>query len=269
VNNTVEFLDTVKAGLRHTFEEFFYNRNKVDIDYNASVSDTNFRQAIRIIKKINDKQGNDINKQIKNSRTVEEFIEYIYAENEGNFSYCLQDISVLFNDCSNYLEDNLYEIEIVKVQCSIPPDLTYQNIVRDLNNCDKRIADKDYAGAITSAKTLVEGVCKEILNILAENSNDENLTLPKLFNNLSKYLNLDSSNKKFDKSLKEIISGFTKVIQGLTEVRNMSSDSHSKMGNPSFHHAVLAVNSAKTVASFLFHTYEYQKEKGKLQLVDK
>ncbi|PLT29827.1 abortive infection family protein [Peribacillus deserti] len=150
----------------------------------------------------------------------------------------MQDISSVFNEFSNYLKDNLYEIEIVQIQSNVPPDLTYRNIVRDLSNCDKRIGDKDYAGAITSARTVVEGVCKENLTILGEKVTDENLSLPKLFNLLSKHLNLDSSNTKFEKSLKEITSGLSKVIQGLSEVRNQSSDSHSKTVNPQFHHAV-------------------------------
>lgn len=266
LNNTVEFLDIVKAKLKNTFECYFKQRKKVDsFDFNMFISDDEFRQSILLIRKLAKQKGITLKNSFSGSRTVEEFLMDIYFENQEGYGYCLQDISSVFNEFSNYLEDNLYEIEIVKVQCDVPPDLTYQNIVRDLNNCEKRIADKDYAGAITSARTVVEGVCKDLLIVLGQNVTDETPSLPKLFNNLSKHLNLDSSNKKFDDSLKGIVSGLNKIIQGLTEVRNRSSDSHATKLNPTYHHAVLAVNSAKTVTSFLFHTYEFQKAKGLLK----
>ncbi|MFC6040130.1 abortive infection family protein [Paenisporosarcina macmurdoensis] len=264
MNNTIELLDEVKIGLRKTFEANHNNNNYSANYYNEFVSDKDLRQCLIIMRKLAKEEGKVLSEELTNCRTVEEFIDQMYLMNDA-FMDSMVGVSNLFNEYSNYLEDNMYHVEIVKIECDVPVDLTYQNIVRDLNNCDKRIADKDYSGAITSAKTLVEGVCKEILNILGEDISVENYNLPKLFNHLSKHLNLDSSNKSFEKSLKEITTGLTKVIQGLAEVRNLSSDSHSKTVNPSFHHAVLAVNSAKTVTSFLFHTYEYQKEKGILQ----
>ena len=79
-------------------------------------------------------------------------------------------------------------------------------------------------------------------------------------------MNLDAGNPKLDKPLKIIISGLNGIIHGLSELRGVAGDSHAQKNSPSFHHALLAVNSAKTVASFLFQTYEYQKKKSELTL---
>lgn len=259
MNNTVELFDDIKQRLRDTFSTIYFNNN-TNIRFDEIVADEELRECLLIIKNIAKERNEEIPPYIKSCRTVEEFLSAIYLGNQRD-SDMLDDISNIFNKYSNYLEENMYRVELIKVEANIPEKLTYISIVRDLENCDSRIENKDYSGAITSARSVVEGVCKEILSDMNVDIPEGKINLPKLFNILSKELNLDPSNKKFDESLKEIISGFNKVIHGLTEVRNLGGDSHSKKVNPSFHHAVLAVNSAKTITSFLFHTHEYQKER--------
>lgn len=259
MNNTIELLDTVKGNLRETFSIIYDSSYKIEFD--ELVSNNDFRKCIIIIKKIGLEKGEEISEFLKGCRTVEEFLKKIFKET-NNRNATLEVISDAFNPYIDYLEENMYEVEIVKVDVEIPEVLTYVSITNALANCESRIGDGDYSGAITSAKTLVEGVCKEILLIKGIEVQSETDSLPKLYNNLTKVLNLDSSNPKLDTSLKEITSGLNKIIKGLAEVRNLSGDSHAKTVKPSFHHAVLAVNSAKTVTSFLFHTYEYQREKS-------
>lgn len=59
------------------------------------------------------------------------------------------------------------------------------------------------------------------------------------------------------------------VVQGLNEVRNKVVDSHPrKEVNPSLHHALLVVNSAKTIVDFLYHTYEYERNLGRLETIN-
>ena len=48
-------------------------------------------------------------------------------------------------------------------------------------------------------------------------------------------------------------------------MRNKMSDAHGVTYKPSRHHAKLAVNSAKTLADFLFDTMSYQIENGHLK----
>jgi hypothetical protein len=55
-----------------------------------------------------------------------------------------------------------------------------------------------------------------------------------------------------------ILSGLTGIVQGIAETRNKMSDAHARTFKPERHHAVLAVNSARTVAAFLVSTNEFQ-----------
>ncbi|MFB6499334.1 abortive infection family protein [Bacillus haynesii] len=68
-----------------------------------------------------------------------------------------------------------------------------------------------------------------------------------------------------DTVIKGSVSGLNKIVQGINEIRNISGDGHTRTKNPNKHHAVLVVNSAKTVVSFLFDTYQYQLDRGTLK----
>ncbi|MGK7380030.1 abortive infection family protein [Planococcus sp. 1R117A] len=263
MNNTVELLDDIKENLRKTFVmKYFENKG---IDFELLVSNHDFRKSVSIIKKIASEKNEELPRFLNGCRTVEEFLSGIFFEIEER-RYMLDWISHVYNPYISYLEEKMYEIEIVKVEADIPEELTYVSIVSDLENCSSRIEKGDYAGAITSAKTLVEGVCKELLSILGEDTSNKSEKFPKLVSRTLHSLNLNASSEELNIHLKEIVSGLSKTISGLNDVRNAGGDSHSKTLNPSFHHAVLAVNSAKTVTSFLFHTYEYQKEKGTIKI---
>lgn len=263
MNNTVELLDNVKEKLRKTFKKRYFENEIIDSE--EWISNQDFRGSIIIIKKVANEKNEEVPYLLQRSRTVEEFLEGVF-HSTNNKQEMIDSISYAYNPYISYLEENMYEVEIVKVEVGIPAELTYTSITDALNNCETRINNGDYSGAITSAKTLVEGVCKEILLLKGIDVKNDNDNLPKLYNDLSKHLTLNSDNPKVGNSLKEITSGLNKVIKGLAEVRNSSGDSHAKRLTPTFHHAVLAVNAAKTVTSFLFHTYEYQKEKGGIKI---
>ena len=78
-------------------------------------------------------------------------------------------------------------------------------------------------------------------------------------------LNLDPSRQDIIDSLKQVLSGLSSIINGLAALRNKASDAHGVAYKPSRHHAKLAVNSAKTVADFLFDTMGFQAERAKLR----
>ena len=48
------------------------------------------------------------------------------------------------------------------------------------------------------------------------------------------------------------------IVTGLSGLRNKMSDAHVASYKPSKHHAKLAVNSAKTIADFLFDSIKHQ-----------
>lgn len=122
--------------------------------------------------------------------------------------------------------------------------------------------DSDPEGAITSARTLLETVCKLILDEEQVRYDDQE-DLPKLYRQVAKKLNLAPS-QHTEELFKQILGGCHAVIEGLGAIRNKLSDAHGKGKKgyrPSPRHAELAVNLAGTVAQFLIATYEERKSK--------
>jgi hypothetical protein len=120
--------------------------------------------------------------------------------------------------------------------------------------------ETDPDGAITSARTLLETVCKFILD-KAGGSYDEHMELPKLYKQAASKLNL-APDQHHDPIVKQILGGCQTVVEGLGAFRNKYGDAHGKGAAatlPSQRHASLAVNLAGTMAVFLINTYE---EKG-------
>lgn len=263
-NYSLSILDNCKRGLIETIESYSTNG---EFDYNWRLSNVEYQEARKILMKIYDEMQEGMHEAITKCRDVEEFIQHFNGRAYfGNYDYrdVRLEISEMFNPAMDYIEDKNIEVKLIYIKCDVPKELKYTHIADNIIKCEKRIENGDYAGALTSARSLIEGVCKEILfNITNEEINDKP-DLPKLFDKVRKHLNLDPSNPELQKSLKGVISGLIKVVQGLNEIRNNGGDSHMPKYNVSLHHALLAVNSAKTVASFLFHTYEYQREKGRI-----
>jgi Abortive infection C-terminus len=120
----------------------------------------------------------------------------------------------------------------------------------------------DPEGAITSARTLLEAVCKHILDE-AGVSYEDGADLPKLYKTVATQLNLAPS-QHTEAIFKQILGGCTSVVEGLGALRNKLSDSHGKGpkgAKPDTRHAELAVNLAGSMATFLIETWEHSKPK--------
>jgi hypothetical protein len=117
--------------------------------------------------------------------------------------------------------------------------------------------ETDPEGAITLARTLLESVCKHILdgnNVTYEADSD----LPGLYKMVSKLLNLAPSQHS-ESIFKQILGGCTAVVEGLGALRNRLSDAHGqgkRPVRPAPRHAELAVNLAGAVALFLVATQQ-------------
>ena len=119
----------------------------------------------------------------------------------------------------------------------------------------RRATDPD--GAITAARTLLESVCKHILDRRGVPYPDD-ADLPKLYGLAAKALQLAPS-QHTEESFKQILGGCHSVVNGLASVRNRLSDAHGqgrKPVRPAPRHAELAVNLAGTMALFLVATLE-------------
>jgi len=124
---------------------------------------------------------------------------------------------------------------------------------------ERRLVDPE--GAITSARTLLEAVCKHILeeNHIPYNDRDD---LPKLYGLTAKQLNLSPS-QHTEQLFKQILGGCHAVVEGLGSLRNKLSDAHAggkAAVRPLPRHAELAVNLAGTMATFILATWEQKKK---------
>ncbi|MFV1919591.1 abortive infection family protein [Sphingomonas sp. MJ1 (PH-R8)] len=118
----------------------------------------------------------------------------------------------------------------------------------------------DPAGAITLARTLVEDVCRWLLDEAGAPATDQE-DLPQLYRKLSKTLKLapdDHSEQVF----KQILGNCQSIVESLGALRNKLGDAHSggpRRARPAARHAELAVNLAGSMATFLVSTWEARK----------
>lgn len=121
---------------------------------------------------------------------------------------------------------------------------------------------EDPEAAITSARTLIESVCKHILDEVGEQYDDKT-ELPKLYKDAAKQLNMAPEQHQ-EEIFKQILGGCSSVIQGLGSIRNKLSDAHGKgksFVHPSKRHAALAVNLAGSMAAFMISAWEEKKNR--------
>ena len=123
--------------------------------------------------------------------------------------------------------------------------------------------NQDPEAAITMARTLIESVCKHILDEAGISHSDKD-ELPKLYHETAKQLNLAPEQHQ-EEVFKQILGGCKSVIQGLGTLRNQLSDARGKGKNaikPSPRHAALAVNLAGSMTAFLVATWEERLSKA-------
>ncbi len=124
--------------------------------------------------------------------------------------------------------------------------------VKAMDRCDG-----DPQGAITMARTLLESVCKHLLDVCGS-SYDRKDDLPKLYFLLAKELNI-APNQQSELALKMIFGGCQSVVEGVGTLRNQLGDAHGQ-GKVSMelspYLAIFAVNLAGTVAMFLMQAWE-------------
>jgi Abortive infection C-terminus len=121
----------------------------------------------------------------------------------------------------------------------------------------------DPEGAITIARTLLETVCKRVLDEAGPPGYPDDADLPKLYKTAAERLYIAPSQHTED-AFKRILGGCTSVVEGLGTLRNKIGDAHGKGGKPvraAPRHAQLAVNLAGAMATFIVETWIAQKNK--------
>jgi len=116
---------------------------------------------------------------------------------------------------------------------------------------------RDPEGAITMARTLLETVCRHILDSLGQ-PHDYNGDVIRLYKTVARVLNL-SPDQHTATNFKQILSGASAIVDGLAGLRNNLGDAHGKThssGRPATRHAQLAVNMSGAMSHFLLQTFE-------------
>lgn len=120
---------------------------------------------------------------------------------------------------------------------------------------ERKVSDPE--GAITISRTILETVCKHILDELEVEYDANKVELHQLYKLTADQLNL-SPEQHTEKVFKQILGGCSAVVNGLGTLRNRYGDAHGKGKKPikpAPRHAELAVNLAGTMAMFLVETY--------------
>ncbi len=124
--------------------------------------------------------------------------------------------------------------------------------------------ENDPEGAVTLARTLLESVCKHILDRRGT-CYKHDADLPALYKATSTELNIAPSQHS-EQIFKQILGGCTAVVEGLGALRNRLSDAHGQgklSVKPAPRHAELAVNLSGAVAQFLIATDEHTRKQAK------
>jgi hypothetical protein len=112
------------------------------------------------------------------------------------------------------------------------------------------------------ARTLLETVCKHILDSLGQ-PYDDNGDAIRLYKTVARTLNL-SPDQHTATNFKQILSGASAIVDGLAGLRNSLGDAHGKThssGRPATRHAQLAVNISGAMSHFLLQTFESKEPK--------
>jgi hypothetical protein len=122
---------------------------------------------------------------------------------------------------------------------------------------DRRLTDPE--GAITAARTLIETVCKHVLDEAAVAYPDDG-DLPKLWALAAERLNL-APHQHQEQVFRAILGNCQSVVSNLGAIRNKIGDAHGqgrRPVKPKPRHAELAVNLAGAMAAFLISTWKEQ-----------
>ena len=208
---------------------------------------------------------------ISNKRIAELLPRLIHVcRDPGEFWSFIKPKFSTYDERRAYLREEFDPVlSILENESRTPSDAPISAMVKSVNSAyiqeawhkavERRSTDPE--GAITVARTLLESVCKHILD--ASNAPyDDSADLPKLYALTAKQLNLSPS-QHTEQLFKQILGGCQTVVEGLGAMRNRHSDAHGKGVSgtkPAPRHAELAVNLSGAMATFLLQTWETKKK---------
>lgn len=138
--------------------------------------------------------------------------------------------------------------------------ISFDYIHEQIRKCNTKVAEKDFDGAISNARSLLESICLFILESKNKQKYEYDGNLIKLYKLVASILRMSPGDYD-DSNLKQILSGVFSIINGVSGLRNMYSDAHGAAPSASIYkiderHAILTVNLSKTITEYLFLSYE-------------
>ena len=196
----------------------------------------------------------DLPRLVKTCRSLQQFWEHVKktdATYQGRKDYLW--------DAFRPLIDRLEGVPTSPADASVSASLLKLDAEHVREAWDKALVRRyeDPEGAITSARTLLETVCKHILE--AEGvAYQTDASLSDLCKATARELNLAPEQHQ-EPVFKQILSGCYTVVGGLAALRNGLSDAHGKPSRavkPAPRHARLAVDLAGSISAFFADTWE-------------
>lgn len=195
---------------------------------------------------------------VKTNRSLNQFWQFIKIKS-NNYAGRRDFIWNEFEQLLSFLES----------KSNLPPEVDIETtFIRfnsdEINKAWRKALERrqtDPEGAITIARTILESVCKHILDARGVEYNKIKIDLSELYKSTANELNL-SPDQHTLKIFKQILGGCSAIVNGLGTLRNKLGDAHGKgmtPVKPKSRHAELAVNLAGSMALFLIQTFEEQK----------
>ncbi|KAB7672704.1 abortive infection family protein [Plesiomonas shigelloides] len=224
----------------------------------GGVGDNNDYQSIRAELLDNHNVAYIIPRFIKTKRNLEQFWQYIKFE----FPTYAERREFLWNEFNPLLE-------FLEKGLTNPADLSISEVLQNFDSesiqhawtkaLERKIRDPE--GAITIARTILESVCKHILDEKNIEYSSTSIELSELYKLTAKELNM-APEQHNEPIFRQILGGCSGIVNGLGTLRNKLGDAHGqgkRPVKPQTRHAELAVNLAGTMALFLISTYEANK----------
>lgn len=186
----------------------------------------------------------------------EEVVEYLnrYFDADG---YSIEKIE--FSD-----EYKIYSLDdcLVNYDCLFKESERGNYILINEHNkkCFEKIKSGDYTGAITNSRSLLEQLLCEIRSEIqisnGQRRSGYNGGIDELLADVLDKLKIKETLKeKVYNGYESIENGFKSLVHGISLLRHGMSDAHNISYAPSQKDALLAVNTAKTIANFIVKVY--------------
>lgn len=212
---------------------------------------------------------NELNKRGQMHKVLETYFSPINFIGEEDL------LNGLVNFLNEYLEYDGYKIEIKKREIKIldianeiikTPQIYKLNnefIRENIEKCDKKIEEGDFAGAITNVRTFLESFLLYVYKIIKKENYKFTGNLPKLYKDMSNLVELNID-KNIEDDIKKVLGGLFSIVSGIAGISNRMADRHGRLygydKEMQRHLSILAVNSVKTLSLYLLYSC-YKKSK--------